>query len=139
MPEEDNPFRALGADVKVKKEIDQRALVECVSVMNEVVRWAMMDARRVISHPDITWHDGEQPSIRVAAQHESLPPGTIRPPNLPARAMRNELSYACKGQILEVTQFIHGAERYHEFQIKNVSRDLIVKEISDFIKQTLGV
>jgi hypothetical protein len=117
----ENPFRSLADAVDSKLKAEQDKLINCQSVMNNIVRPALKDAREVIKHPGIIWKDGERPSLQVEGKY------------------KNDLGYACKGNALEVTQTQGGGDTSHSFPIEMVSKDLIVKEIGDFLRQALDI
>jgi hypothetical protein len=118
---EDNPFRTLAADIKNKLASDQRKTWECLTVMNETVRPAMKDARRFIRHPRIVWDDGNQPSVRVEGKE------------------KNVLQYTCNGTLLEVVHIEHGVDISRDFDLKDVSKALIVTMIKDFLREALEI
>ncbi|MEO6191959.1 MAG: hypothetical protein ABIS20_03035 [Thermoanaerobaculia bacterium] len=117
----ENPFQALASDIGSKLRLEQAQLVNCMSVMNDVIRPALKDAREVIQHPRIIWKDGERPSIQVKGVY------------------KNDLSYACMGDVLEVTQTRGGGDTSHSIPLEKVSKDLIVKEIGDFLREALEI
>jgi hypothetical protein len=122
MAEADNPFQALAAKIQSKIDDDKRESLDCMSIMNSAVRPAMKDARAIIpQHPRIIWKDGEHPSIIVSGKY------------------KNDLSYACNGLILEVTKTQGGGNTSHSEPIERVSKELIVKEIEDFLKEALEI
>jgi hypothetical protein len=121
--ESERVFEAIARDLATTGKIDQSVTVECLAVLNEIVRPAIRTAKEKIKSNRLIFDDSSaKPSIIVTGDT----PGAF-----------DELIFECNGNQFIMTPTVREVSTPTDAPMRDVSEKLVTWQINNFLRQAL--
>jgi hypothetical protein len=120
-------FQSVARELESKRERGKRLAVDCMKVMDGIVRPALRMACQEVESRDIQCNEGSA-MITVWAGHRER--GTAR---------ITTLEFNCELEVLYISKDVGNGTIKDAIDIENVSEELVVDKITGFLREALGL